>query len=179
MQWRSIKGFPDYEVSEFGDVRRITRPVAGMHADKPIPYLLKPGVLTKGYLGYSLVNRAAGVTVKTMSAHRLVAIAFLGDPPPDRPHVAHRDGNKRNNHYSNLYWADYLLNARDRVRHGRYARGADNNMSKLTEDKVREIRASYRPRDRSASHRALAKRFGVCQAAIKDILAGRHWKHIT
>ena len=50
--------------------------------------------------GYRRV-RLAG---KNFKVHRLVAEAFV--PNPDNlPHVIHIDGNRTNNHFSNLKWS--------------------------------------------------------------------------
>lgn len=50
--------------------------------------------------------------------HRLVAEAFI--PNPDRhKYVLHKDGNKRNNHYSNLYWSSTTYrDGSHKLRHG-------------------------------------------------------------
>ena len=46
---------------------------------------------------------------KTFKVHRLVAEAFI--PNPFRlPNVLHKDGNRENNHYTNLEWSDRQSN---------------------------------------------------------------------
>jgi len=105
---RPIPGFPNYRVTEEGRIWTDPRPrVKGgwmaMHEHE------------RGYL-YTK-GRIDGRPVK-MYAHRMVALAWLGDPPDGKTMVCHSDGNPRNNHASNLYWGDQFDNMADRTRHG-------------------------------------------------------------
>jgi len=61
---------------------------------------LKPDVQKLGYLQVTLFIN--GVS-KRYKVHRLVALCFI--PNPDNlPQINHKDGNKQNNHVSNLEW---------------------------------------------------------------------------
>ena len=42
--------------------------------------------------------------------HRLVAMLFISQPPEDKQIVNHKDGNKQNNHYTNLEWCNSYEN---------------------------------------------------------------------
>ena len=54
-------------------------------------------------IGYKVVTLSVNGKCTTHTVHRLVAIAFI--PNPDgKPFVNHLDGNKHNNHISNLEW---------------------------------------------------------------------------
>lgn len=58
---------------------------------------------------YSIINtgyKRAG----RMLIHRAMAFAFLGDPPKENMTVNHKDGNKLNNHYTNLEWMTHRDN---------------------------------------------------------------------
>lgn len=91
-QWKPIDGTDGkYEVSNLGHVRTNGK---------------RPGLLTltkqpKGYL-YAMIQLSNGKQ-KNCRVHRLVAEYFL--PNPDNmKEVNHKDGNKDNNHVSNLEW---------------------------------------------------------------------------
>lgn len=88
--FKSIPGFPDYQVSTWGRVRRTST-----------GKVLKPEVHDKGYLRVELFD-AHGNKVH-MKVHRLVANAFVWNPY-GKPHVNHIDGNNQNNSYTNLEW---------------------------------------------------------------------------
>jgi len=80
-----------------------------------------------GYLIFSICKNTVTHNFKT---HRLVATCFVPNPE-NLPQVNHEDGNKQNNHYSNLKWStcrDNLLHALQtglRV----YKRGAEYKFS--------------------------------------------------
>eukprot|EP00930_Biecheleria_cincta_P096238 TRINITY_DN8810_c1_g1_i1.p1 TRINITY_DN8810_c1_g1~~TRINITY_DN8810_c1_g1_i1.p1 ORF type:complete len:395 (-),score=19.50 TRINITY_DN8810_c1_g1_i1:404-1588(-) len=48
---------------------------------------------------------AVTIAMRKYYVHRLVARAFMGPPPSiDHTHVNHKDGNRKNNHITNLEW---------------------------------------------------------------------------
>lgn len=78
-----------YEISEKGELRNS---ISGR--------LLKPKINKKGYVYYTV---SCDGVLRDISAHRAVAISFL-ENPDDLEQINHIDGNKTNNHYSNLEW---------------------------------------------------------------------------
>lgn len=66
-------------------------------------------------------------------------------------------------------------NALDALSRGRYRRGSDNARAKLTEQDVRDIRASWASGETQVS---LAGRFGVSRSAIQFALSGKNWAHV-
>lgn len=89
-EWKSIEGYPNYAVSNFGRVKNVTtgRVMQGA-SDKD---------------GYNTVCLSKGKGQKSFRTHRLVAIAFIPNPD-NKPQVNHLDEVKTNNHVSNLEWA--------------------------------------------------------------------------
>jgi hypothetical protein len=86
--WKPIDQFPNYNVSNLGNIKNII-------TNKPLKLNCKDG-----YYGISLVNDKIR---KTFKVHRLVALAFI-ENPENKSDVNHKDKNKLNNHVSNLEW---------------------------------------------------------------------------
>lgn len=115
--------------------------------------------------GYLELKVNIGGTQKGLTVHRLVAHAFLGPQPEDKPMVCHKDGNRLNNHVDNLYYGDVNSNATDASNHGVRA-------VKLTPEQVLEIR------ERKHRKTALAKMYGVNVNTIRSIWKRETWDHV-
>ena len=63
-------------------------------------------------------------------------------------YAAHDDGNKLNNHYTNVFWKTQVENERDKIWHGTTNRGERNGSAKVTDTQAAEIceRAKSLPR---------------------------------
>ena len=90
--WKRI--FDKYVLSSDGRV------ISESQSKRSTTKELKPYLMNNGYLHYKLC--VAG-KVQNWLAHRLVATYFIGDNNSGYI-VNHIDGNKTNNHYSNLEW---------------------------------------------------------------------------
>lgn len=111
IEWRPVVGYEGiYRVSNTGLVQRIA-PGKGTSVGRT----LKGTVGAGGYRRHHLYRDRVR---KTETVHRIVALAFLGEPPPGKNIVCHYDGNPANNHVSNLRWGDQRLNHADSERHG-------------------------------------------------------------
>lgn len=109
--WRSAASTDGvFEVSSFGRVRTVERyvncPLNGRR--KVAGKICTPGPMKIGYL--RVENNNGGVR-KCFYVHRLVAEAFCANPH-GLPDVNHLDGNKANNHPSNLEWCTHAQNMR-------------------------------------------------------------------
>lgn len=167
-RWRPIQGWPAYEVSDHGRVRRV---VASTVRDVgPV----STRAIGDGYLYVTLFRPGER---KMHLVHRLVAAAFLG-PCPAGLEVNHIDGVKSNAQVSNL---EYVTRAENR-RHAyrlrlQVAEGERNGYAKLTDAAVREIRR-LAPRT-VAERRSVAARFSVSASTVGDVLRRRTWTHVS
>lgn len=174
VQWRRLPRFPDYEVSEFGDVRRIR--------NAPPSYAGRILSGSKDALGRRSVHlRDAHGNDLSILVHRLVAAAFLGSCPhtvrtKDSLLCCHRDGDYQNNHYTNLYYGTQKQNMADRERHGNTPRGEKHGRAKLKAHQVIEIRRKY-ARGRCTMV-GLAHDYGVSDSLIDMIVAGQCWRSV-
>jgi hypothetical protein len=166
LEWRPCPGWPDYEVSEQGDLRRIR-----YRKGYPAGRLVKQQAHQRGYMMYQLRRGAKRVT---LFAHRAVCEAWHGPCPVDKEQVAHFDGRRDSNHYSNLRWATRLENEADKLRHGTYPQRENHPNARLTWDDVRAIRAEYSSRVGHAAE--LAERYGVTKCHIRHVAWEIIWK---
>jgi hypothetical protein len=169
MDWRPISGFPAYEVSETGDVRR----VCGFR-QYPAGYVLKPKRNRFGYLSVQLYRDGR---VSYVFVHRLVALAYHGGQPSPSHEVAHRDGDKANNHWRNLRWATKSENCREKRILGELPdiRGEKHPQARLTEVMVLSMRERRRE---GAFFREIAGEFGVPTLTAYDAIKGITWSHL-
>lgn len=180
LTWRPVAGFPGYEISHDGKLRRSV--AAGARS---AGFIFKPGRTANGYLKYALTN-ANGQRL-TIAAHRLVATAFLPNPD-DLPYVLHRNDVKDDNRVENLRWGTGSENRRDAESNGRIKvgenhpshtrpwtrpRGEKYSRSKLKEADVLAILGS------AEGDAALGRRFGVNPAMIWRIRTGKAWRHLS
>lgn len=110
MEWKVIKGYPDYMVSDEGQVY-------SMKSKR----LLTISKHSNGYMRVSLSEKGR---LKTMLIHRLVYETFAGSIPKGYE-VNHKDEDKSNNQFTNLE----LLTHKDNINFGtRNQRARQNNM---------------------------------------------------
>lgn len=95
---------------------------------------LKPDFTKKGYYQVTLFIEKKPKRIKV---HRLVAMLFLEENIENKPTVNHIDGNKINNHYSNLEWATFRENNQHAINHG-LRNVAQSNSDRWLDDDFRE-----------------------------------------
>ena len=159
-----------------GDPRKVTRDYSGqcrkfmalaveLETDSCIvwPFRLN-------HAGYGMYNGGKGKDQKL--AHRVALERARGPAPRAGMLALHAPGVCHNPACINprhLRWGTDADNMRDKITDETDNRGERCASSKLTADKVKEIRGSR------AHHRVLTERYGVSRQTVRDIRAGRTW----
>lgn len=156
--WKPIPGWPEYEASDSGVVRRVgcAAPLRG-HPDKD---------------GYLRIVLSRGRQRTTIGIHRAVAQAFHGLSPHQ---VRHLDGDVSNNKPSNLAYGTAKDNADDRAGHGRTLRGELHGSAKASDADV----LAALERSRIVGVKAAAGEIGLTQSGLSMIRTGRSRRHLT
>lgn len=163
--WRPIVGYETYyEINPWGDVRRTSE-----YATTWVGRLLVAFATPKGY---RVVCLSKDGHARKFFIHRLVAEAFIGPMSEPGQQINHIDGNKSNNHFTNLEWVSPQENHTHASATGLKSHGSRHGNAKLTEQQAREIRALRG----IEKQRDTAKRYGVDQAIVGRIQRGQLWR---
>lgn len=111
---KTIKGYKNYIIHEDGKVVNIRT-----------GRVLK---FSKNQKGYVQIQLSENGKAKTITLHRLVYINFMRDVPPGLE-INHIDGNKENNHISNLELVTKKENMMKAVQNGQIKTGAECSLS--------------------------------------------------
>jgi hypothetical protein len=108
--------------------------------------------------------------------HRVILETFNGPPPSNKMEVCHNNGNFLDNRIENLRWDTHIANKQDEVKHNTRNRGEARPNSKLTEEKVREIKNLLAAGEKVV---VISKNYGVSKRAIQLIRDGINWAWVT
>jgi hypothetical protein len=114
----------------------------------------------------------------TESVHRLVAQYFVPNPF-NKEQVNHKDGNKDNNHYSNLEWvtnAENMLHKHTVLKKFTTHFGKKCTFNKLTEEQVIAIAERVKKGEKIVN---IAKDYEVGASTISELKAGRSWRQLN
>lgn len=162
--WKTVENFPNYLVSDEG---RVKNHITGR--------VLKSSLDSYGYPQVVLSNN--GVK-KAHLVHRLVAKAFV-DGRDESRQVNHRDGNKRNNRFSNLEWTTASENTLHAYANG-LARKSERSGTLPVKVLVLETGDIFRSESDCASALGI-KREGInaCLNGRLQSYYGFHFKRVT
>ncbi len=130
--------------------------------------------------GYGVIS----VSGRSCRAPR-VSWELTNGPIPEGMLVCHKCDNPPCVRPDHLFLGTYTDNMRDAAAKGRtknatkperVARGERTGTSKLTEEKVAQMRADYKSR-RFSSTLKLGLAYGVSDFAAREVVFGRSWKH--
>lgn len=132
-EWRTIFDFPNYEVSNKGNIRskEYNDSLGHLRSSKK----LKKQVNNCGYEYVILSSKEE--KHKTLTVHRIVAKTFIPNPE-EKEDVNHIDGNKLNNNVNNLEWTTTQENIKKR-----YEIGIDGNNYKAVEQRSLDGKELY------------------------------------
>lgn len=159
-EWKTIKDYPNYEVSNIGIVRTTKNEFTRKER------VLKRKLSNKGYVRVGLWKSNK---VKFISVHRLVAIHFI-DNPNNLPEVNHKDGNKENCNNWNLEWTDRKGNSKHASETGLFASRQRHGRTNLSEQDVEDIRNS------KLKVSELCEKYNLHNTTIYSILRRETWK---
>ena len=147
--WKKVPEFEGYKISETGEIARNRKK-------------LSPATNEDGYKTVVLYKDGKP---HFKYIHILVAQAFDIPNPEGHGIVNHRDGDKSNCHYKNLYWASPSQNTQHAYDKGleKPRKGEKNGKSKLSAKDVQQVKKSDK------SGKELAKQHDVTPAAISLI----------
>lgn len=170
--WKTVVGYPMYEVSNLGRVRSWNANGGGA-GDRTSKRRSEPKVLKHKVNGspgrkYPAVTLYEAGKARVRHIHRLVAEAFLG-PRPEGMWVCHADDDPLNNNANNLRYDTPSANARDAIRNGGIKQGQAHASAKLTDAEILIIREMKQMGGKAA---AIANRFGVSESYVNTIGRG-------
>jgi hypothetical protein len=171
--WKEIPdlgGF--YFVSNLGRIKSIERsfPINFKNTDK---FRVKPEMILKSHdkRGYRFACITYNMVTNNFPIHRLVASLFIRKPNKNEQ-VNHIDGDKANNHVSNLEWVSPLENITHAWKNNLIPHGEQRHDSKLSNNDVLQIRNS------KETSIVLGKRYSVSSSTIRNIKLNKSWKRI-
>ena len=178
--WKDIAGYEGYyQVSNLGRVKSLDRIVKREYRGNTT---VKGRILkfNLNHKGYPIVYLYLNSKQKTISVHRLVAMAFIPNPK-NKPEVNHigllpdgREGNKLDNRVISLEWST----GKDNLEHAKKnklfksQKGESNPFSKLKNEDILAIRNS------NLKLKPLSEIYSISMTTVSDIKNKKIWIHI-
>jgi len=143
-EWRVIPELGGlYLASNKGRIKSLQRFIFKPHSKtkKIVRYCYKSKILRCSSKKYGHLYVRYGIDGVKYSEHvgRLVLMAWVG-PPKEGEECCHSDGDPKNNRPCNLRWDTHANNNKDRLKHGRYAKGEDHHFNKFSDEVIEKIK---------------------------------------
>lgn len=164
-EWRTIPGYSRYEINEYGQLREKIKQVKGIYNIFSGGGYIGGRLSVHGYHTVSITDDN-GKRWTHSQVSQLVAFAYLSKPDVTRTQVNHIDGNKLNNHYSNLEWTTPKENTHHSLKTGL-------KETKVTPEQVTEIRLMYINTDKSPLD--ISKIYGISKGHVIGIIRTWYW----
>ena len=177
-QWKTIKDYKYFEVSNLGRVReKLTKKIivqwdnGNGYQKVAVPTNIVAKANNQNKLNVYYNEHGKRLKIKTEYVHRLVALAFIPNPE-NKPEVDHIDTDRANNFVDNLRWVTESENSLNSITVAK-----KRNCSQCKAVKCIETGIIYR------STQEIYRQFG--KKGIRDYLIGKsktycgyHWEYI-
>lgn len=174
-EWKPVINFEDrYEVSSFGLIRSIPFLKNSRNNHGEYSFMEKGGILkpSKTKDNYFFVSLCRDKYEKRVRVHRLVAEHFLLNPD-NLPQINHIDGNKQNNHISNLEWCSAQHNVIHSYKLGLASNKEERHPSTvLTHEKVFRMAEM---RYGGYSYKQISEELDLKYATVWSVINRRNW----
>lgn len=167
-QWRSRRGFSWKEKSD-EEIEKMMKICFLDRIEKTESCWIWTG--SKTNRGYGIFT----ITGKVMSAHRLAWKIHKGEIPNGLI-IRHLCNNPICVNPDHLALGTFQDNSDDRVKAGNTQKGSKNNLAKLNESQVIEIKKLLK---QGISGAEVGRRFGVTRSGINSIKNNITWKHVN
>lgn len=126
--------------------------------------------------GYKSVGCCVNKKVYSVRVHRFVALKYLANPF-GYEQVNHKDGDKGNNHVSNLEWCSGFQNYTHAVKTGLHKRGGEHRYARLSDVDVLGVRGRILGGE---SFKNIYKDYDgvISWWGFRDICRGRSYRHV-
>ena len=160
--WYQLTCFPEfvgiYAITDSGKLKKVARKSIAKYCPDVSEHIYSPKLTVKGYYRYSIGHFRG--KKKWVYAHRLVAMQFI-PTIEGKPCVNHIDGNKLNNHISNLEWCTNEENNDHAIRMGLVR----DNPGKISKENRQFIKDNFF----IVGRLKLAEMFGVSDSYIMNV----------
>lgn len=157
-----------YEISNYGRVR-------SFRSKNGIPKIIKSGIIRD----FKITRFRSLGKLRTFLVHNLVAEIFIPRKDESYDSILHIDGNKKNNHVSNLKWitrTENLIKNKEKLIQRKIQSPDKYDGKKLTASDVVQIKKMLAKGIKSS---IIAQLFAVSAMQISRIKNETNWQHIT